>query len=541
MLKSNQFFVQLLYFCVLKSIVLKVQLPTLSNSYFGKAIIPVLFAFNLLTRGYGIWFRRLAWDEEQFYQGGHSILLFLKGYFANGSTPFIGYDLVSIYGPAGKYIAAFALAVQQAYASVFGYHSAFDPVIFIRIFSSFIPSLISVWLLMKISRKLFPDPAYTILVLLLAALSFRWVESAHYATPDSLLIMAVLWAINECLILSDSFSNKAIWRLALAVSLSLACKINVALLLWATVNLYLIYINRQGGFRNLILRVLIFNGFMLLFSFILMWPYVVYLEEYLLVVKYHISEFPFVIAGDPLIYFIFKPAWGIGWGILSMAAFGLLWIIWRMKRVNPQWLLLLSWMIVMMSYLSVSRGAIPRWELPLIPVLLLLASVPLMWLKTTTFIKSTLAKSIAALILIVFIWAPVKNISGFCQGLISNRFVGLNAGQFVQMLGCEKVFRNYSFDYPSVSRFQQSDCKCALIDRNYWNDLETNDIPARFENQTNNASFIGLSSQAIRNDIRKTWIHAGTAQPMFHTDWTFNPALPPVIDVYIKPTNPETR
>lgn len=495
-----------------------------------------LFILNLITRGYGIWFRRIAWDEEQFYTGGRSLLRYFYELLLHGQSVNISNDFVSIYGPAGKYLAAIGLAFSELWFAVFGINSAFEPYLFVRIFASLIPSMISVWFIWQLSKKLSDSKWFSYTVVFLAAFAFRWVESAHYATPDSLLAMAVLWAFNAMLNLQKQFRLMHIVALGFAVAIALASKINVGLLLWGIVNVYLIFAIHEN-FRKNIGRIAKVNAAIVVFSSLLLCPYIVYFSEFLSDISFHILYFPFVVSGHPLIYFLFRPAWGVDWAILLAALFASIVFFIRYKTTTTSWRLILGWVLLLSVYLSFSRGAIPRWEIPLIPALILLAarfidSISLFLLKYK--VQKWLVGTITLFLAIFLIARPAWHILNLDIGLVQNPAPSNTTATFIWDNNCKNVFYNYSKDYSSLQQFIDSDCNCAVISSNFWNDLDSNAIPSQFESRKNNASFIGPASMDIRRFVRENWTLRFQTNPRFETSWTFNPALPANDYVYLK-------
>lgn len=508
-------------------------------SFFNKSLFtkPVawLLLLNIATRGAGIWFHRVGWDEEQFYFGGKGILRWLWHFLNTGTSTDVSNDLVSIYGPAGKYLSALGLAFYEVWYHLFGISSRFELFTAVRIFSSFIPAVLSVILLLKIARILQFSSFAQHALLLFSAFAFRWVESAHYATPDSLLTMSVLWALYEVLCWHKNQKINILIRLSVAIAIAVACKINMGLLLWGWMNVFMLFFMRTFPIRIRIKWILIFNTFFFIAALVLLFPYIVYLSEYVYEVRFHMAEFPFIVKGHPLAYFLFKPAWGIGWTLLFPALAAIFIKILRIRSQSSQWLLLLGWLLLTLIYLSTAQGAIPRWEIPAIPIFLLLAA----WFFEEIRFRFAVKKIYIAMVALVIVAAtvyPAKHVVQFDVALMYPEVRGPSVQEIQQSFGCTNVYLNFSLKIHSVSDFLKSDCQCAVLDANYWNDLDNNGIPGFLEDEKANASFIGQGSMDIRRYIRSNWQPVADIVPRFYTNWSFNPALLPKSTFYIKPS-----
>ncbi|MBN2727993.1 MAG: hypothetical protein JXR53_02110 [Bacteroidales bacterium] len=494
-------------------------------------ILIALFLLNILTRTFGIWFNRMAWDEQQFYFGGKGILRWLYNTFTGNGFSDISEDLVSIYGISGKYLASIGLAFHELWLSLFGFGSAYDAFVFTRIFSSLIPSLISVYLLYKLAQKLSDSKTFHFAVLFLSAFAFRWVESAHYAVPDSLTALAAIWTILEWVNLQKKQSVWVIFRLAFAISLGLASKINVGLLLWGLVSILFIIelLRKKQNFKNFLILQMLFIGITLLVHL----PYLFYLELYIEEIRFHIFDFPFVISGHPLIYFIFKPALGLDWAILIVSVLSIVFLFFRKSSERWKYLPLLVWIVLFFTYLSFSKGAIARWEIPIIPFLLIFASygiVPIIQLLK----KGKIQVITVAVLLILLCARPAYHIFQLDIGLIYQETVWQNLNDDLDKYQCnEKRFNDFDIKIHSVDEFIAAGYSCALIHDHWYNDLDMNDIPAKYENSENSVSFVGSGTQEIRNYIRGNWHKVGSYQPKFYTTWTYNPALIYPVDLYL--------
>lgn len=494
-------------------------------------ILIALFLLNILTRTFGIWFQRMAWDEQQFYFGGKGILRWFYNAFTGNGFPDISDDLISIYGISGKYLASIGLAFHELWLNIFGFGSAYDAFVFTRIFTSLIPALISVYLLYKLAQKLSDSKTFHYAAMFLSAFAFRWVESAHYAVPDSLTALAAIWTILEWVNLYKKQSFWVIFRLAFAISLGLASKINVGLLLWGLVSI-LFFLDLLRKKQN-ISKFLILQGLFLGITLLVHLPYLFYLELYIEEIRFHIFNFPFVISGHPLIYFIFKPAMGVDWAILILSVLSIVFLFFRKSSERWRYMPLIAWILVFYIYLSSSKGAIARWEIPIIPFILIFASYGIE--QIIQVLKNGRIWAISfALLLLVLCARPAYHIFQLDMGLVYQEQVWENMHNDLGKYKCsDNRFNDFDIRIHSLDEFFDAGYLCALIHDHWYNDLNMNEIPAKYENPENSASFVGSGTQDIRNFIRENWHKVGTYVPKYYTTWTFNPALLYPVDLYL--------
>lgn len=492
----------------------------------------LLLALNLLSRAYGICFNRIAWDEEQFYFGGKGLLRWAYNFFTEGVFSDISNDLISIYGIAGKYLSAIGLLVHELWLYFFSYGELFEAFIFIRIFSSLIPSLIAVYLLFKLSQKISASKLFQYAVLLMSAFAFTWVETAHYAVPDSLSALAVIWTLNEYLALKKKYSFGILFRLAAALALGFASKINIGLLIWGLLSVWIfIQVLSKNEQWKILLKLQLY--FMLLILLIHI-PYLFYLPLYIEEISFHLNEFPFIIAANPLIYFVFKPAMGVDWMILGTAILGLGFLGIKYRFKTKVFFMPLVFLLGIYIYLSFAAGAIPRWEIPIIPLLIIFAAFFIK--EMSCLLKKTLYINIfASILLVLMILRPAFHIYQFDRALTYNDPIWTQMQKDIHSLNKDgDVFFDYSLNLYSVDDLINSSYTCAVLHDHWWNDLDMNEIPARYENEMNNASFIGSGTLGVRRYIRKNWHKIGDYTPQFYTYWTWNPAINYPVTLYVR-------
>ncbi|MCX7697777.1 MAG: hypothetical protein N2Z72_08830 [Bacteroidales bacterium] len=485
--------------------------------------VSFLFVLNVITRFYGIWFEGFAWDEEQLYLGARLLGKFF--YQLSDGIIYLDPQFVSIYGPVGKYLAFVGLCSYELYAYWFGYDIN-EALWFIRLFSSFLPSFLTVWFLYRISLR-YNDERIAMVTLLFSAFAFRWVEAAHYAVPDSLTAFFVVVTIY--LLLQEMLLEKKLFWLSFIIALAFHTKIHVGgLLALFSVIVMLWQMKLVNGFRfRQLLRFFLLSLFWLV---IVGLPYVIYWQDFLDEILYHMNEFPFVVKGSPLSYFFFKPVMGIDIGMLLLALIGIGFSIYEFKvDRNSSFFLMVGWVLIFYAYLSFTKGAIPRWEIPMIPLLVLLAAYGI-----KRFVEFFPRKQSLILTLFIFICIlrPAYHILMLDAGFVHRKL--LSVSEWYEKYQCKKVFYNYALDYPKMKYFLRSDCNCAVLYEPYWNDLETNGIPSWLESPKNNASFIGNASDSIRSFVRKHWKKTEEYNPPFFTPWTFNPAASKKIFLYVK-------
>ena len=504
----------------------------LFRKYYINIWLLLLFALNILSRTYGICFNRIAWDEEQFYFGAKGLLRWVNTLLFEGAFSNIADDLISVYGIAGKYLSAIGLLVHELYLCFFNYGELFESFVFIRIFSSLIPSLIAVYLLFKLSQKISASKIFQYAVLLLSAFAFRWVESAHYAVPDSLSTLAVIWSLNEYLALKKKYSFGVLLRLAAALSLGFASKINIGLLIWGLLSawIFIQVLSKNEQWKVLLKLQLYF----ILLTLLIHIPYLFYLPLYIEEIIFHLNEFPFIITANPLIYFIFKPAMGVDWMIFAVAMLGVGFLGIKYRFKTKVFFMPLVFLFGIYLYLSFAGGAIPRWEIPIIPLLIIFASY---FVKEMSFLlKKTLYMNIFALIMLVaMVLRPAFHVFQFDRALINNDPVWTEMQKDIHSLNKKKeVFFDYSLNLNSVDEFKNSSYTCAVLHDHWWNDFDMNAIPSKYESEENNASFIGSGTLEIRRYIRKNWHKIGDYTPQFYTYWTWNPAINYPASLYVR-------
>jgi len=485
-----------------------------------KEWLAFLLFLNVFSFGYGLWFKGFAWDEEQFYAGGRLVGKFFYSLFQG--EPRVDDGIVSIYGLVGKYVSFFAMFLYEPIAMLKGY-SHHEVMIFIRLLTSLLPALLAVILLYKmVSRHVGEEAGFCIL--LMSAFAFRWVEQSHYAVPDSLVTLFVVWSF--VFMLKSSYHFRDLFWWALVLALAFHTKINVGLMLtvFSVVVLLVRWVRRDVDMsgKALLLLGFFWLGLTVLFGL----PYLIHFQAFWKVLVFHIKDYPFVVKGSPWVYFYFKPALGIDWGLIVLALVG---VVMLMRKYNAFVFLHFAWFVIFFSYLAFSRGAIPRWEVPLIPSLLVLGTYGL---REILCLIGSNKKWVLAGVLFVVVARPAYHVCMFDVGLVHTRKFTLEP--FYEKYGCHRVYYNFSFEYPSLKAFVHDSCNCAVLYEPYWNDLQTNGIPARFEIPSNNASFIGKPGDSIRTYIRQHWKIGYSYTPNFFTSWTFNPAAPKKMEFYIR-------
>jgi len=479
----------------------------------------VLLLANAITHGYGLWFKDFAWDEEQFYYAARLLGKFF--YTLIHGEPVLDQDIVSIYGLTGKYLAFIGLLFYEPWA-LFHEYSFHEAMVFVRFFSSFLPSMFALLLLFHLVEKHVGENAGW-LVLFLSMFAFRWVEQAHYAVPDSLTSLFIVWIYFY--LMKERYLVKDLIWMSLVLALAFHSKINVGACLMMFVGIVLLFRWFTGSLDFSLKRLIILGLFWFLWVFLLGLPYLFYYKEFLQELTFHLHGYPFIIKGSPWVYFYFKPPLGVDWGILILGCMGMFMLF---RKFNVFVFLNFLWFVIFYALLSISRGAIPRWEVPLIPSLLVLAVYGLS--ELSTLVKR---KWLVYGLGLMAIMRPAYHVFMLDMSLIAKPQVPFH--ELYKKYDCKRVYYNFSLQYVSLKWFIKDSCNCAIFYEPYWNDLQTNGIPSRFEIPSHNASFIGKPGDSIRSYVRHNWFKVYTYKPRFFTSWTFNPAAAKKVEMYVKP------
>lgn len=494
----------------------------------------MLFLLLIAARATGFWFNRMAWDEEQFYLGAITVFNACSNLVSGTFDPDAYVSFVSIYGPAGKWIAVPALGADRLFRLLTGIALYHQPLMFIRFFTALVPSLISVWILFKMSFHLGLSYAARQALIFLCAFAFAWTETAHYAVPDSLLTMACVWALHEVIRLIKGETQR-LWPLALAIAIAISSKINTGAVIALSAMLSLA-LYPSASIKSIMSRLLKLSAYTLLFTLIIAWPYLVYYNAFVKEVRFHLFDFPFVIDGGWAVYFHFTPAFGMGLLMLMPALLGILIAFPLRKNERRQWIPLYIFSLLMYVNLSLSPGAFIRWAIPLIPVLLLFA-ITAIESAVQLLVKQPKYQALMILTVTVIISVHgIKHVFLYDAGLMVKPAPCDQLGRFVQENdGAQPMFVDYNVNLSKLEVFMMNPYPYAIITSNWWNDLSKNHLADRFENQKNNASFIGPASQSIRIYVSNCWPLEVKYKNPFYTSWTQNPAYSAGHEIYRNP------
>ncbi len=393
--------------------------------------ICLLFVLLIAERLYGIWFLRWAFDEEQNFGGGTAILkygLSLLGWeVANPEME----HLVSIYGIVGKYLAVLPAALGFGLEQVFAIDLPIPlGLIFTRVVVSFLPSVLTVYLVWQLVRQMGGGRLMELGVLVLFLFTFKHVETAHYGVSDALstffVVLSVYCFVQFSVAIGGKGHRKFLVFLALSSVSTVSTKINVGVVITAVVIVFLMFkhkrgkgewrdgeverkgeygeteawrktkwrkehrdteVGRKGEGRGgeVVLFAVVWVGAFVMINLPYLWNF----SEWYVELLRHVNEYPYTIKGSWSTPFYFRPPFGVGWGILVLAVGGIVVFMSRKvlesRRVSKNigglktledWVLLpaLCFLVLFYVYLAMSRGVIHRWGIPMTPFLVLFAA-----------------------------------------------------------------------------------------------------------------------------------------------------------------------
>ena len=354
----------------------------------------ILYALLIAERLYGIHFLRWAFDEEQNFGGGTAILKWTFNLFgANISNPEMEH-LVSIYGIVGKYLAVLPAALGFTLERVFSIDLSIPlGLIFTRVFVSFLPSILTIYLIHKIVCLISDNKVFLVAALGLFLITFKHIETAHYGVSDALstffAVLSFYYYLQFSLQTIPKKASKYLALTTIACMLTISTKINVGLVMTASIGLLLVLKDwkTEIGRKNIQIFALTAIGAFVVINL----PYLVQFEEWSGEIIRHLKEYSYTIRGSFLTPFYFHPPFGLGTPIL-LAAFGGMYYGARLViigfelqkgRVRPVikrtvsddvFLLPLLFLVSFYIYLAFSRGVIHRWAIPMTPFFVLFAA-----------------------------------------------------------------------------------------------------------------------------------------------------------------------
>lgn len=502
-----------------------------------KSVIILLWGLNILLRFWGIWFPQEGFDEGQNIQGAQLIMNFLKGEFSS--------QIVTIYGFLGKILsfAPYHLGNLIGDSINFSYDIPFG-LILMRFFISFIPSILTILYTCKLSNILSKSTDNKALILSLFAISFKHIETAHYAVNDSLCTFLAILSLYYFLIFWRTNKNSSLLYAGALAAFASAAKIHIGILLLATMGMaqlvkqVQVFDKKKSITELWRVAQLLGSAFTLTFLIINL-PYLLYFKIWIGEIWYHIIDYPFYFKGGLLTYFYFNPAYGLGIPILCIAMVGLIRIAWQKKWVN--WIPIVLFACLMVFFLASSRGAIHRWAIPLTPFAVLLAFHGFLVLRKT-FNKDTYYHLILAGTLILVGYFPLKESLKLVHNLAAAPTTYDKLNQLMSSLDKQEVSGRIAES--SKQTFELTPLESissAELDEKGINYLVFSD----FYFQSDKPLSIGYPHIAqqlrlaewitIRKYIEKHWHLYQTISPKYYTHWSTNIANPPPFYIYKRP------
>jgi hypothetical protein len=498
-----------------------------------KKIILFLYALNIFVRLYGIWFPRWAWDEPYYFFGGINITTFLSGLihgeWRSDQIP----EFFNVVGIVNKYVCFLPAILGIIFEKIFHFHTTL-PVgaYFARFFLGFLPNILILVYIQKIIRVISKSNFLLLCNLILFLLPFRLIETSIYAVADSLVTFFAVASIYYLIRFMHSEDQKERSRYlklnAVFVCLATSTKINVGVICGTVFIVVLLYDNylRKNNFLfvlNYLKRYLLI--FTILFI-VLNLPYLFHLNNWLSSTMYHANGgYKFILKGHPLTYFFMIPSMGIGWGltILSLAGIVYCFFITERKILFP----VLMFMLLFYLFLSTTYGATHNWHIPMMPFLILFASlfIHFVYLQLTKYLPSSVSVCLIGLLLIVISILPVKNIYQFKTNITEAPETLQLLNEKLQSFPSGEVVMSRDEKIRSVSDLD-SQGKNYIVFTNDWFAIESHPYPKfllnyeNFQKRTFDTDWL-----AIRKYVENNWKLYAVISPKHFTSWTNNTSV----------------
>lgn len=505
-----------------------------------------LYLIIVSVRCYGIWFGHWAFDEEQHFEGGLFFLKYLLNFFGDYPQNHSTADLIYTYGILGKYLSvipvAFGFAIERLFSINYPIPLA---LVFTRIGVSLLPSILTVYLCHKIAKLVDNKHMLSYLVLLLFCFTFKHIETAHYAVADSLSTFLATWTIYY-LMKWQKQPDKIfpyLTKIALLVCLTASTKLNVGLIIGLLSGIGILWIFIQ---EKLPLKKLMPAYFYALFIFLLSFglvnlPYLLQLNNWIHTIQHLILTYPYIMMGrfDTLFYAF--PAFGVGLPIVFLAFVGIGISMYQRKKL---WFFPSLFLGLFYIYLSISKGMIHRWAIPMTPFFVLLAAYSLQTVykylakkvTTTKIATFTLAGCIGIIAYLPFREILFYNYSlvaqpnsyeqvvAYVKDTLANQpLVGSVIGLHIPNLNREAP--------SSIADLGESKVQYAVFsDFWFWERLYPRHLLNMETINTRRAGDWGK----IRKHIEENWTLKKTIAPAYYSAWSTNVASPPVFYIYEK-------
>ncbi|MFQ5824473.1 MAG: phospholipid carrier-dependent glycosyltransferase [bacterium] len=504
----------------------------------------LLFLTAAMIRFYGIWFLRWGFDESNLYNGGSLLVKSLYKIITDLNS-FQYKTFVTIYGITGKYLSAISVPIGYFVEQIFNIRLPIPlGLILTRVLTSFIPNIVTMYFVYKIAKILSGSRVFVISSLVLFTFAFKHVETAHYAVPDSLTTMFTVICIYFLLLFRIiGFEKKYLIGGSVFASFAASSKIHVGLILFATIFLMLLIdFGKHKYDRKLLwffLKILFISFFV---SFVIInLLYFIDVNWWVKLIYYHIVNYPFIIRGTFLTYFYFSPPFGVGMGIVILTFAGIA-VIFFHERKN-HFLIPAIFCVLFYLFLSTTRGAIDRWIIPMIPIMILFAAagIEVIYRTIAQKVNPQVASLLVGGILLLVVSRPIYNIILYDLNLVerpstyekikeyvetqvdSSRCIGCYIG--VGLDGVTTKLPN------SIEELEKSNIEYAVFS-DFW--FFSRRFPKFLLNKDKLGPRRGGHWEPIRRHIETHWHLLKIFYPKYHTEWSPNIANQQVFYVYRK-------
>ena len=272
-------------------------------------------------------------------------------------------------------------------------------------------------------------------------------------------------------------------------------------------------------------------------------------QEWYTLIIHHITNYPFPIRGRWSTYFHFIPMLGVGAPILLLALYGTYRVL-RDERLGSPLYAPLAFLALFYLYLSLSRGAIPRWAIPITPSLVILATLAIvsLWRQAKSSSRPVQCATVAMFVVLVPLLAaaPLANVLRFNLALVDEP----NTYQQLRVFLEEDVSGSGCIlSAPRIS-FRQCDSKRRVspeslddLDLKFVVFSEFWFIERRYPLSILNRKVLNKRRHGDWNSIRNqledsrpgvitAWELERVIRPRFYSDWSTNIAQPPSFYVY---------
>lgn len=380
------------------------------KNYNTLLLLLILFAFSM--RLYGIWFPRWGFDEEQYYQGGINLVNFFHALITFDFASLTEIEIVSIYGVLGKYLSVPCVLLGSFIENVFNIPFQIPPgLVLTRLITSFFPNIFIFYFTFNMCSLLSVNNVFKVSYLILLTFAFNIVETAHYAVPDSLsslLVASCLYYLMKFVLVE--FKKKYLYLSSFSAAMAACTKINVGVILLATIFATIIYYSSIYYKKHKIIDYLQTSILVFFLSFLIInLPYLISYRKWLNEIYSHIATFPFEVKGNFFSYFFDAPPMGVGGSVILLVFAGIIVVVILKKKcfIIPAIFCFLFYL-----FLSTSKGGVHRWIIPMTPIMLFFGAAFLEYVYEKTILNNSkvIAVTLVGVILSGTLIYPFYNI-----------------------------------------------------------------------------------------------------------------------------------